>query len=319
MPKPEFEHESGIKAKVIADSTTGNDRLTTLQLKFHRFILPEFLTHRVFSRNASSSRATPTKKILEQVEHAPAMPISWGENKPGMQANKELNLVEWYSEYDADWNRTHPSEWWEEAASYMVGLAMGASGIKKKPHPWKPLGNNGLHKQVVNRVLEPFQFAEVIVTATEWENFFNLRLHEDAQPEIRELARCMKQAIDASTPNILEGNYWHVPYVEDGYISGAEDDYMDKIKCSVARCARVSPLNHDQTEPSVEKDIELYHKLLDAGHMSPFEHVATPFEEMDALDPPHCGVYSHGCTHTDRHMKRWSSNFRGWAQYRNLL
>lgn len=291
MYRSQVEGKGGISAKVVADSKSeAGVRITTLELNYPRFIHAEFMTHRVFSRNASSSRAIPVAKMIEQVEKNPAMPIHWGKNQAGMQAKEEIVAT-----LSAD---VH----WTAAADAAVRSA-------------NRLHNLGLHKQVINRILEPFQFIKVVVTATEWDNFFDLRLHEDAQPEIHELARVMKEAMKKSRPYILyEGDY-HVPYVKRGYIAKSNPDIKDATKASVARCARVSYLNHDNSRPDIAKDIELYNRLLIAGHMSPFEHVATPLgNNVDK-----------GLTHiSDTHRPveecvAWSGNFREWVQYRQTL
>ena len=179
-----------IEAKVIADSIANGIRLTTMELKFHRFILPEFNTHRMFSRNASSSRAIPVEKMLKQVEENPAMPIHWGKNQPGMQANKECNNKVNLKVCAGEYLNTR-EEVWNNAAFWARNHA-------------KALSDAGYHKQVVNRLLEPFQYIKVIVTATEYTNFFNLRLHPDAQPEMKQLAVVMQAAMNGSTPTKLE-------------------------------------------------------------------------------------------------------------------
>lgn len=293
-----------IYAKIVADSISEQGiRITTMELCYHRFIHSEFMTHRMFSRNASSSRAIPVEKMINQVKENPATPIHWGKNQPGMQAREE---------FDEDDILGFQSDWMETA--------------KKVGEVAKYLSVLGLHKQVVNRLLEPFQFIKVIVTATEWDNFFNLRLHPDAQPEIQELARCMKEAMEASSPMLLKRGEWHLPYItEDEGISLLLDAEYTKfniekaIKCSVARCARVSYNNHDNSSPDINKDIALADKLLEAGHMSPFEHVATPMEISNAYETLSGRAWEKGITHIDRHGTFWSSNFRGWIQYRNLL
>lgn len=300
MYMSEVEGKGGVRARVVAHSISNGIPICTLELRYPRFIHSEFMTHRVFSRNASSSRAIPVQKMIGQVQENPAMPIHWGKNKPGMQADEECTN-EVIGPYTSD---TAHEMWKEYAQGDCVNYA-------------KAFSEAGYHKQIVNRLLEPFQFINVVVTATEWDNFFNLRLHKDAQPEIYELARVMKQAMDESKPNIIEGNYWHVPYVEDGYIKG-NHDYLDYIKCSVARCARVSYLNHDNTSPDVEKDVALHDMLLEAGHMSPFEHVATPMD-WDSMEIYDAGTWSKGVTHVDVKENLWSSNFLGWIQYRNLV
>lgn len=282
-----------ITAKIIADSISTNDvRITTMELNYPRFIHSEFMTHRMFSRNASSSRAIPVEKMLEQVQQSPAMPIHWGKNQPGMQASEEIPQIGVVKQL------------WQYAS--------------KDARYWTDqLHKQSVHKQVANRLLEPFQYIKVIVTATEWDNFFKLRLHEDAQPEMMVLAEHMQAAMDNSVPAALQHGEWHLPYIGD--LAYGDDEWYpftteQAIKCSVARCARVSYLNHDNSNPSIEKDIDLYNKLLEAGHMSPFEHQATPMR-ADSFN-----VHAEdGITHEDRYGNLWSGNFRGWIMYRQAL
>lgn len=262
-------------ATVIADSVNEfGHRITTLQLKYQRFIHAEFLTHRVFSRNSSSSRAIPVAKMIEQVQHDPALPIHWGLNQPGMQAHAEHD--------DPSLARYV----WREAAF---------SAAKQAEF----LHNLDLHKQIVNRVLEPFQWMHTVVTATEWKNFFELRCHPDAQPEFQALAKAIREAINASTPipryrGISNYNSWHLPYISDDERENIYYSFLPKI--SAARCARVSYLKHDGTHPSGTEDLALFKKLVESKpmHASPCEHQAS-------------------CGSTER-----SRNFVGWWQYREL-
>lgn len=162
-----------IKASVIADSAhpeTGT-RITTFELVYPRFIHSEFMTHRVFNRNASSSRAIPTTKFIEQVRNEPVMPSHWGKNQKGMQAEEELNPMEIADAAFA----------WQQAAT---SAAIYAEILRR----------GQVHKQIVNRILEPFTHIRVVVTSTSWANFYGLRDHKDAQPEIRELAQAMRKA-----------------------------------------------------------------------------------------------------------------------------
>lgn len=272
-----------IEAKVIADSITeSGDRITTLQVKFHRFILAEFNTHRVFSRNFSSSRAIPTKKLLEQVRNNPAMPVHWGMNQPGMQAETDLQGR----------SKQVAVELWRKAAQDAATLAQSMADI-------------GLHKQVVNRIIEPFLWVTGIVTSTEWDNWDQLRRHKDAQPEIHQLACRIHEARSSSVPIELSGGQWHLPYITEGeqhtvYFDNHEHDYTLQ-KISAARCCRVSYLKHDQTVPSVEEDLALFDRLAGSVpiHASPLEHQASP-------------LYSH----KDSHLQ---GNFKGWIQFRKLF
>lgn len=259
-----------ITAKVIAHSRhVGSPDLITLECRYPRFIHAEFMTHRVFSRNASSSRAVPVSRMIQDVLDDPAMPVAWGSNKPGMQAGDELGNL----------SRFACQEYWLKARNNAVDMARGMAA-------------HGAHKQIVNRVLEPFAHISVVVTATEWDNFFALRCHPDADPTMRALADAMRDAIAGSDARFAE---WHLPYV-----SHAESDDLDVsintlALLSAARCARVSYLNHDGSTPDIDKDLALAKRLMDSRHMSPFEHQAHARPDKD------------------------SNNFRGWVQHRAMV
>ena len=262
-----------ITAKVVADSiNTCGDRLITLELEYPRFIHSEFMTHRVFSRNAASSRAIPVPKMLERVKADPAMPVHWGRNKPGMQAEEELS-PEMMEQCKADWLEARDK----------------AVSVVEKMLEYKP------HKQVVNRLLEPFLHIRTLVTATDYRNFFLLRDHPDAQPEIRALAVAMREAINESYPVTRRHNEWHYPYIGE---SESGLSHKDKLKVSAARCARVSYLYHDGKPTDLQKDIELHDRLLmnHPIHASPAEHQAVALDESERFN-----------------------NFTGWVQYRWYL
>lgn len=264
-----------IEAKIIADSISPtNARLTTFQLVYPRMVHAELMTHRVFSRNASSSRAIPVAKIIQQVIDNPAMPVYWGKNQKGMQAREELT-GEALEKAKAVWLRARDKA--VEQARQLVDL--------------------DLHKQIANRILEPWHHIHVVVTATDFDNFFALRCHPDAQPEIKVLAEQMADLYFANTPTELRLGMWHLPYVSSGGLFIPSGGDKDLLKASVARCARVSYMTHDNQEPTLEKDVALYNQLLSSVHMSPFEHPATPNVDPNA----------------------YSGNFKGWIQYRKTI
>lgn len=267
---------SQIKVKLIEDSIANNDlgeRLTTLQLTYHRYIHGEFMTHRVFSRNASSSRAIPVMTTIKQVWSDPAMPVHWGANMPGMQAKEQLT----------GWRAKLARGLWRFGAKVACCVAYGMVKV-------------GLHKQVANRILEPWQLIHVIVSATEWSNFLHLRRHEDAQPEIRVLAVMIGEVLAASKPKVLLHGQWHLPYVSEKERQTLPPQTLKAI--SAARCARVSYLTHDGQNPSVVKDGFLYSRLVGSSpiHASPVEHQATPVPVG--------------------HWARPLGNFNGWGQHR---
>lgn len=274
-------------ARVVEDSVSSSGkRITTLQIKFPRFCLPEFNTHRVFSRNFSSSRAIPTKKLLEQVRTDPAMPVHWGKNQPGMQASEELG----------DLQKRAMRETWIAAAHEAANRAELMAQI-------------GAHKQIVNRIIEPFMWATGIVTSTEWANWDELRRHEDAQPEIYQLACRIHEAMAESTPRVLAPGEWHLPYVSQ---EERDDEKLQGLlqQISAARCCRVSYLKHDGTVPSVDDDLALFQRLAGATplHASPLEHQATP----DVIVPDSGNQMAHWKDATAH------GNFQGWIQYRKL-
>lgn len=304
MYRSEYKGKGGIESKVVEHSEYAGTEIYTLELKYPRFIHAEFMTHRMFSRNASSSRAIPVDKLLKQIEEQPAMPIHWGKNQPGMQAREECDEKVEIVSYEDTSAFISREDAWKEIATESSYYARWFSEA-------------GYHKQIVNRLTEPYQFIKVVVTATEWDNFFKLRLHKDAQPEIYELARCMFEAMDKSDPKYLEEDEWHLPYVKDDEIEMYTDSMCRQL--STARCARVSYQNHDKSDPDYVKDMELHDILLNAGHMSPFEHQAKPmpFEPVKLVGN---GVLlEDGVTHFDKDGYAWSGNFRNWVQYRQLL
>lgn len=263
-----------ISAKIIADSRcpTSGVRLTTFLLRYPRWIHAELMTHRVFSRNANSSRAIPFKRLLRDMLRDPAYPIYWGSNQKGMQAGAPLT----------GWRlATVRSAWW-------LGkwAAAGAAWLADKA---------GAHKQVVNRLIEPFSHITVVVTATQWSNFIALRVHKDAEPHICHLAREVVQQMASSAPKTLLPGQWHTPFVSDeekedlwldaygggqGDATGelAKDAWDVLIKVSVARCARTSYLTHDGKPTTISEDTALHDKLVASTplHASPAEHQATP-------------------------------------------
>lgn len=287
-------------AKVIAHSkslVTGQE-LVTSQLTYPRFIHAEFMTHREFSRNASSSRAIPVQKMIDQVRNHPALPIHWGANQPGMQAEDQLLHHE----------AVEAKILWKGAANHAADIAQKMNDL-------------GLHKQVANRILEPFQWMHVIVTTSSHTNFDGLRRHKDAQPEIRHLADMWAGAREESTPIMRAEGDWHLPYIqpEDHELAfkylkkgrilrsepSAEDVHFLLAAVSAARCARVSYLTHDGNKPTIEQDVELYNRLAGAQpiHASPLEHqaIADGWEKHE------------GWLHESQH-----GNFTGWRQFRKL-
>jgi thymidylate synthase ThyX len=247
-----------INVKVIADSVFGSNRVTTFELEYPRYVHSELMTHRVFSRNAASSRAIPIEKMIEQATDNTVMPM-WTHNQPGMQGKPVTDIQTLHA-----------------ANGVLQNL------ISDVVNAVRALDALGIHKQNANRYLEPFQHIKTVVTATEYENFFNLRYHEDAQPEIRALAVEMYAAYHKSVPRELEEYEWHLPYVEAPVTySESQGDSSDAItleeaqKISASCCAQVS---YRRNDTSLEKAETIFERLVggDPLHASPFEHACRP-------------------------------------------
>lgn len=303
-----------IEAKIIADSLSPQGvRLTTMQLRYPRFIHAEVKTHRVIkigtteyeetldmgfmddpnlSRNASSSRAIPVERMIAELRRDPAMPVFWGSNKPGMQAGAELEMH-------------------DLLGAKAVWLAAMEDAIAHA----ETLMKAGLHKQIANRILEPWAHINVVVTATDYQNFYNLRRHKDAQPEIKALADVMWFAQQISVPEFLDVGQWHLPFVteedrrEANYGPSQTYGWESLKRISTARCARVSFLTHEGKPSTLEEDLTLYERLVGSQplHASPAEHQATP----DDIGAGHTGE--------DWQQPELHGNFEGWIQHRKLL
>lgn len=273
-----------IKAQIVLDSISHHGiRLTTMALEYPRYIHAELMTHRQFSRNASSSRAVPVAKMIEKAKKEMVIPTYWGKNQKGMQADQQLDHG----------LRIEATRVWVMQAESAIKAA-------------EDLANLGVHKQIANRVLEPFTTITVLVTGTKdaYSNFFALRNHKDAQPEIKGLAEAMLGIYSSNVPQKLTVGDWHLPYITYEDTQALNDlDYGSMLeimlKVSAARCARVSYLTHDKKSPDMSQDLDLYAKLVGGNpiHASPLEHQA---EVM--ADP-----------------KYKSANFTGWKQYRQTL
>lgn len=262
-----------IDAQIIADSVSSSGvRLTTMKLTFHRYILAELNTHRMLSKNASSSRAIPTSKMIEMAIKNPAIPYPFTKNQKGMQSSEYIE---------------------EQEEAIKVWLSARDSAVEMV----KKMQLLDVHKQQVNRLLEPYLWSTVIVTATEWNNFFSLRYHSMAQPEMCELAKKMWEVYSNNEPKKLQDGEWHLPFIANEELN--EHSVQDLLKISTARCARVSYLNHEGKKPTKEEDLALHHRLVGSSpiHASPAEHQA-----MATSDP---------------NVK--SGNLTGWIQYRKTL
>lgn len=316
------------KAAIVADSISESGiRITTFIVTFWRAMLSEFNTHRMFSRNSASSRAIPVFKQLRDIMLDPFIPREFGVNKPGMQAGEPLTgerhetaIAIWLKARDnavlsalqmitsPEFIAAQVAAWTAKGGDFQSFVLDIADRLEAKdPSIVERDDFLGIHKGLANRLLEPFMWHTVIVTATEWENFFALRVSEQAQQEIRIIATMMKELSDASTPTLLHEGEYHLPFLQENEKEWAKEHPEEAARAVAARCARVSYLTHDTGEADLKKDLALAERLANSGHMSPFEHVATPLD------------YSSGGSSFDTLYTGWSGNFHGWGQYRKTL
>jgi hypothetical protein len=293
------------KATVVADSVSPQGkRLITFQLQYWRPIHSELLTHRVFSRSAGSSRARPSRAIIEQVRNDPWGPLHWGKNQSGMQADEELTGDE-----------------------LLAAQAAWIMAAKRAADSAEELYVLNLHKQAANRTLEPYTYIDVVVTSTSYANWYALRNHPAAQPEIKILAEAMLAAAGNSTPTLLQPGEWHLPFIlftEIQQHGGLRDPSGTLRRISTARCARTSYRSFDGTVATVEQDWKLFDKLMAEQplHASPAEHQATPdTKSLYKVSKVHpithdqelvsCGL--------DWDKPNYHGNLDGWIQFRKLL
>lgn len=314
-------------AKVILASkpTNGAPPIVTLHLRYPRIIHSELMTHRVFSRNARSSRAVPSHKMLLEVTTAPFIPWHWGKNQPGMQASEECNepvvLSVWEEDEGVFGSTNHVlreskfsnEEAWLKARDAAVEVATAYMKA-------------GYHKQIANRLLEPFMFIDVLVTSTSWANFRHLRLHKDAEPHFEDLAALIDEAIAGADYQELKDDWWHLPYITDedreeartrvGSREGSTEKFWELLlKLSTARCARISYTPFDG-DASYEREIQRHDDLVASEplHASPAEHQAKPDCKVVDFE------YSDGSVDFKFANNHLAGNLgAGWIQYRKTL
>lgn len=274
--------------------------LSTILCRYPRFIHAEMMTHRAFSRNAASSRAIPLKKQIAAVIEDPAVPLWWGKEQKGMQAHEELTGMD----------RENAKDVWYGALHLAVESALRLADL-------------GAHKQIVNRIIEPFTHITVLISATEWDNFLELRDHPAAEPHMQMLARAIRHELETTPVQTLQPGEWHLPFVTaERWTDGAQffvtsDDeadlsHDDAIRLSVGRCASTSYKTVDGFDMTLERATALHDRFVNERpqHASPLEHVAKADVWYDGSQ----GTYGSGWGRRDQH-----ANFVGFRQYRHML
>lgn len=307
-----FERVTNITAKVICDSINeAGQRVTTLEIEYPRFILAELNTHKMLEKNSSSSRAIPIMRMIEQIDSNMAMPLYWGKAKSGMQADGEVD----------DLTKQMAKTSW-----------VGDFYRLKESAIW--MDDMFIHKQTANRLLEPFQMMKTVITGTDWDNFFNLRIHPDAQPEFCMLAYKMYKAMQESEPFLLKEDEWHLPYLKRSRGEQGEIQYYPKgvlvskyleleeaQRISASCCAQTS---YRKSDDSLEKADKVFDMLINAEviHSSPFGHLATPAVFKETIEISNVFEYLEkveGVTHVRKDGTPCSGNLTGWISYRHLI
>lgn len=302
----EVNGKNGIVVRVLAHSISPQGKpMWSFEFEYNRWILAEVNTHRMVSKNSASSRAVPFEKMIEMIMTAPAMPVHWGKNQAGMTAKEELSEIEQISAKSI----------WVKARDLVIEQS-------------KQLFTMGLHKQVINRLTEPWSMMKTVASGTNWDNLLYLRDDEDAQPEFRELARCLRVAMQQSTPTPLFDGEWHLPYINTvrdahGVLHYLDSDggelTLDEAKqISASCCAQVSYRRLNDTKV---KALEIFGRLFSGRvpHMSPVEHQATPIVSTSKNVPWDFSTWENGVTHVTRLGQLCSGNLHGWIQYRQTL
>lgn len=327
------EGKAGIRVEVVLHSISeAGKEIITFLVDHPRIVHAEELKHRQFSYSAASSRAIPSAKMAEQLT---GMPVSFGKNQSGMQAGEEHNahlqfkVKSAFGDFYEGGYELSKEQAWEAAKQQAIKFS-------------NAFAEAGYHKQVYNRLTEPFQMIRVLVTATETDNFFWLRNDKAADPTLAEQAKCMWGAKQQSKPQVLKPGEWHLPFMDcyvypdgrDGVFYGYMDDdsvveietLEDAIKMSCARCAATSFRN---TDYDLAKSLQVYDRLVNGEkiHAGALEHCATPMQttklyvgtSLEVNDPCNASTWEAGVSHADRDGKLWSGNFCGFVQYRKLV
>lgn len=291
-------------AKILADSISpAGVRMTTLEIEYPRFILSELNTHRMLSKNSASSRAIPVRAMHEHIRENTATPVHWGVNQPGMKASEELSGAA----------LSAAKYYWAKARDSAIAWST-------------ELADLGIHKQVTNRITEPWMTMKTVISGTEWANLLWLRAHADAQPEFHELATKIMEARINSTPIELSPGEWHLPYIQtqrnsSGRLTylGPDKEAMTLVDARVVSASCCAQVSYRKNDDSLEKAHKIFKQLIESQpcHASPVEHQATPmYVFVDEYCPE---SWQEGVTHVSRNGDLWSGNLRGWIQFRKLI
>lgn len=243
-------------AEMVCDSVSPHTgrRITSAVVRLPRIVLAELNTHAALAKNSASSRAIPTATFRQRVLANPYIPWRWPINGKGMVPK----------EYAA------PDSWRSRFATFAW---KGGLVVASLAH--RLLERIGVHKEIANRLLEPWMWTEVLVTATDWDGFFAQRCHPAAADGVRAAATVLRALLETHQPTETT---LHLPYVqkhEDG-------DMRTLFMASARRCRRVSYMRQGVVV-SLEEDAAAGAEglLENPPHLSPYEHAAMALPTND--------------------------------------
>lgn len=295
-----------VDVQLLADSICNKKRIFSVLVTYPRSLHAERLRHRILnvggisddvpmlSCSVASSRAITGEKMIQKVKDSPYIPFWWGQNQKGMSTSKEIDDI-------------------QKSVAYALWMEARDNAIKTV----ESMNKIGVSKEIKNRLLEPWMHVTEIITGTDWGNFFNLRVHKDAEPNIREVAKQCLDLYESSKPTELQYGQWHLPFVKPEDREALSNDESLLLKVSFARCARTSYLNFDGVV-DYAKDFDLHDRLISAYHLSPAEHQATPLDLGKDIDFELIHKYNSG-KDGKRSVRYYVGNFEQWVQYRKTL
>ena len=293
-----------INAEIVGHSLSPQgDELISVLCTFPRILLSEINTHRMLSKNTSSSRAIPFHKMVETVQNDPFIPIAWQKEHIGMQGSDYIT-----DELEIEFATSN----WLAAKKDAIKWAEALNGNNSYP---------SVTKQLCNRLLEPFMWTTMLITGSKegWDNFFNLRcpvyyyagndksykskkellpiLLNDfrespadsfwyninkgqAEIHMMMLSEEIYDCVQESTPIQLKPNEWHIPMTTD--LESYKLSIDDQIKLSVGRAANTSyTVVGDGKELTLEQAIKIHDKCKELNHSSVFEHCARAMSDEE--------------------------------------
>lgn len=306
-----------IQSKIIKDTLNAysDDRIVTFELVLPKYLVAEVNKHTVLHNSCQSSRAVPVAKMIQSVEENPFIPYYWQKPHKGMQG------YEYYT------NENKISQLREEWLNARDNAVITAKKLQ-----------NEVSKQTINRLLEPFMYVKMVLTGTEFGNFFNQRCpiflnnkgnkvksrtglgfgvdftstKGQADIHLQILAEMMHNEMYYNS-NPVE-SFEHIPYD-----IGKEYPLEARLHYSASQCARISFTTiTDDKQFSLERNLQLAQGLIVEGHAEPFSHQAIGMN--DNTYNKFSRTFLKDLTDDEPVIEYgWCRKMRGWVSHRHLL